>query len=194
MYITVLGPQGSGKSTQAKLLSEFLNIPYFATGESIRAILADNSNPLYSLIKNDYVQGKLLSNVVINKILNQAIERSLHAEKKGLIIDGTPRRVNQMQYIDEILSLHREKLDLAIFIDVSVENCKKRILSRMKTEQRADDTPEAVQNRLNIYFKETLPIIDAYKKRGCLIKINGNRPIQPIFEDIKKETSLRFNL
>ncbi|MBP7859639.1 nucleoside monophosphate kinase [Patescibacteria group bacterium] len=186
MYLTVLGPQGSGKSTQAKLLSEYLNIPYFSTGEEIRKILSDKNHELYSLINDDYTKGKLLSNVIINKILNLAIERTLHDGSNGLIIDGTPRKLNQMQDIDEILALHTQKLDLVIFIDVSIEECKARILSRVEKEHRVDDTPTAVQNRLNTYFSETLPIIAEYEKRGILYKIDGNRPIEPIFEDIKK--------
>lgn len=195
MYITVLGPQGSGKSTQAKLLSEFLKVPYFSTGSRIREIASNPNNPLYAFVNETSSKGELVSNVVINKILNLAIEDSLKVtSNKGLVIDGTPRRLNQMEDIDEILKLHNQKLDLAIFVDVSIEECKKRIASRVEIEKRVDDAPEAVTKRLEIYFKETFPIIEEYKRRGILLKVDGERTIEEIAEDIKQQVSKKFGL
>lgn len=190
MNIVVLGPQGSGKSTQAKRLASFLNIPYFSTGQKVKQINSNAAHPLNSLIKADFEAGRLVSNIVINKILNESIENSL--KLGGVVIDGTPRSRNQINDIDELLSLHNKKIDLALFIDTSIEECKKRIVKRSDIEHRVDDTPEAVEQRLKIYFEETVPILNEFEKRGILVKVNGDPTEEVVWKELQAKVKAYF--
>lgn len=191
MNIVLLGPQGSGKSTQAKKLAEYLKLPYFSMGEQIKYIDKNPSHKLHKLIKSDFESGKLVSNAVVNKILGDFLESSISL---GFVIDGTPRNVNQALYLDEFLAVYDKKLDLAVFIDTTVEECKKRILKRVQIEHRADDTPEAVEQRLNIYFTKTKPILDVYKKRDILVTINGDPSPEEVWILLKDSVNKVFNL
>lgn len=182
MNIVLLGPQGSGKSTQAKNLSKYLNLPYFSMGEQIKLIDKDTSHKLNSLVKSDFESGKLVSNAVVNKILNDFLETSISL---GFVIDGTPRNINQATFIDEFLEVHNKKLNLAVFINTSINECKKRILKRVELEHRPDDTPEAVEQRLNIYFTKTQPILDLYKAKNILITINGDPSPEEVWSSLK---------
>lgn len=184
MNIVILGPQGSGKSTQAKLLADHLGIAHISTGKLLRAISRDSKNPLHSIVKKEMDLGGLVSNAVVNKVLNQAVEKAL--SHGGFIVDGTPRKLDQLIDLDELLHLHNQKINIAIFVDVSIEESKKRLLKRAEIEHRSDDTPQAIDKRLEIYHNETTPVLNEYEKRGILVKVNGNRPIEPIQKDIQR--------
>ena len=191
MNIVVLGPQGSGKSTQARKIAEYLNIPHFSTGQKVKEIDANPDHPLNSLIRSDFEAGRLVSNAVVNKILNEAVEHSL--KQGGIVIDGTPRSRNQVDYLDEALALFYQKIDLAIFVDTSIEECKRRIALRMQIEHRVDDTPEAIDQRLKIYFEQTLPILEEYEKRGVLVKVDGNPGEESVFQNVLGVLKSKFN-
>ena len=133
-----------------------------------------------------------MSNTIINKILNEAIEKSLGLG--GIVIDGTPRSYNQIIDIDELLSLYNKKIDLAIFIDTTIEECKKRISLRTSIEKRVDDTPPAIEQRLKIYFEETVPIINEFEKRGILLKINGNPSEEIVWNELRQKVKEYFLL
>lgn len=191
MNIVVLGPQGSGKSTQAHKIAAYLNIPHFSTGQKVKEIDANPNHPLNSLIKADFEAGRLVSNAVINKVLNEGVEQAL--KHGGFVIDGTPRSRNQVDDLDEILDLYHQKIDLAVFIDTSVEECKKRISLRAQTEHRVDDTPEAIEQRLKIYFEQTLPILHEYEIRGVLVKIDGNPNEETVTNSVIAVIKEKFN-
>lgn len=192
MNIVVLGPQGSGKSTQAKRIAQFLNLPYFSTGKRVKEIDADSTHPLNSLIKADFEAGRLVSNPVINKIINESIEQAL--PNGGVVIDGTPRIQDQLTDLDEILKLHNQKIDLAIFVDTTIDECKKRITLRSEIEHRVDDTPQAIEQRLKIYFEETSPILAILEKRGILIKVDGNPDEETVYSSIISALTPRLNI
>jgi adenylate kinase len=187
MIIIIMGPQGSGKTTQAKLLAQFLNIPHISTGTILKNIVSDQNHPLYNLVSKEYTKGSLVSDSVVNQILEDAIDSSIN--KGGFILDGTPRRHSQVELIDTVLNKHNKKIDYVFFVNTSIQESKKRILKRAQNEHRPDDTPEAVAHRLQIYKDDTLPVINEYKNRGILHQINGDRPIEPIQNDIRKALS-----
>lgn len=184
MNIVILGPQGSGKTTQAKLLANHLDITHISTGKLLRQIANNPNHKLHSVVKKQMDTGSLVSNAVVNKVLNEAIEKSL--KHGGFIVDGTPRKLDQVTDLDEILNFHNQKIDIAFFIDTSIKESLKRLLKRANIEHRSDDTEQAINKRLEIYHTETTPVLKIYQDRGLLVKINGNRPIEPIQEDIRK--------
>lgn len=184
MNIIILGPQGSGKTTQAKLLANYLNITHISTGNLLRQIAKNKNHKLHKLVKKQLDSGSLVSNAIVNKVLNSAVEKAL--KTGGFIVDGTPRKIDQLTNLDELLSLYNEKVHLAIFIDTSIEESKNRLLKRAHIEHRSDDTKEAIEKRLNIYHKETEPVLKIYNDRGILVRVDGNRAIEPIQKDIQK--------
>jgi adenylate kinase len=187
MNIVILGPQGSGKSTQAKLLAENLGITHISTGKLLRDIANDPKNDLNHLVKKQTSSGELVSNAVVNKVLSDAVEKAIHTG--GFIIDGTPRKLDQLTTLDELLDFYKQKLDFVFFIDTSVEESKKRLALRAKKENRADDTEEAINKRLKIYHTETKDVLNEYKKRGILTTVGGNGSIEDIQQSLQNHVS-----
>ncbi|HHH14193.1 MAG TPA: nucleoside monophosphate kinase [candidate division WWE3 bacterium] len=180
MIFLVLGPQGSGKTTQAKLLSKKFNLEHFSTGNALREVLKDKKHPLYNRVYKSYVKGDLVDDSIVNSLLHKALLNC----SNGLVIDGTPRKMSQLKEIDSTLKQLHKKLDLVFFIDTSIEESKKRILKRSQIEHRPDDTPESVNHRLALYHKNIGPILAEYSKRGILVKVDGNRSIEEIHKDM----------
>jgi len=187
MNIVLLGPPGSGKSTQAKLLSKTLGLPHFTTGGSLRGISHNPSHPLYKEISKQLNKGLLVRNDIVNELLSEAVTKSI--SYGGIIIDGTPRRKSQVKALDEVLKKHNQKLDLVIFVDTSLPESKKRLLDRSKVEHRRDDTPEDIEVRIKIYKKDTLPILKEYAARNILKRVNGDLAVETIHIKIVKSVN-----
>jgi adenylate kinase len=203
MKLIIIGPQASGKGTQAILLSDELSIPHISTGDILRQNIKDNTE--LGKIALEYInKGDLIPDEVINDV----VEKRINEEdcKNGFILDGYPRNPNQAAKLDEIT-----KIDYVIEVDISDEEAVKRIGMRRTCEGcgaiystydsdyedkckkcggrliiRDDDKEEAVRKRLEIYHDETEPVLAYYKKTGKLLKIDGERPIKEIFRDIIK--------
>lgn len=184
MNIVILGPQGSGKTTQAKLLSDYLELPHIAIGRVLRSIVMNPDHPLYKKVYSDYKKGELVNDSIVNEVLCDSV--SLALNEGGMILDGVPRRMSQYSLLDTALSNNSQKIDLVIYINTSIEESKKRLLSRAKIENRLDDTEEAINRRLSLYKQLTLPILKMYKDRGILKSVDGNKSIEDIFEEIKE--------
>ena len=181
MNILVLGPPGSGKSTQAKLLAEEEGLKLFSTGAVLRNIANDPTNKQYQIIKNEMSAGNIVDDSIVNPILAKALLENMGDK---MVIDGVPRRFSQVNLLDYTLDSVGKKIDLAIFIDTSVEESVKRILSRAKLEDRADDNIKAIKIRVELYHKETEPVLKAYKQRGILYRVPGGESIDNIHSNI----------
>lgn len=198
MKIIFIGPQGSGKGTQAKIISEELNIPHISTGDLFRALEGKLKEEVNSYVK----KGELVPDELTIKILKQRISKP--DSKKGFILDGYPRNLNQAKLLEKIT-----KIDKIIEIDITDDLAIKRISSRISCKKcgavynlitnppkrkdicdrcggelyrRADDNPDAIKKRLETYHKETEPILEMYKNK--LITINGDQEIDKISMDI----------
>ncbi len=179
MNLIILGPQGSGKGTQAKLLAEKLGYIHVSSGSRLREFAKGNS-PKAKLIADLLTTGELLPFDTVMEV----IEPDLLNAPKGFILDGTPRDVMQAEYLDWYLGERKLKIDQVILLDIPRAVSLDRLAKRAKIENRSDDTPEAIQERLSIYEHETLPVVDHYRKQGKLIEIDGTPDIQTIFADI----------
>jgi len=168
----VLGPPGSGKSTQAKLLAESLGVPWL-----------EASNLLYFLSQEDSEKGRAVKEamesgkLVADDLTVEAMDDQLASVnyKKGVVIDGFPRSLEQAQAF-------KFPIDKVLYIDVSDEKDTQRLLKR----GRPDDTPQTIKKRLIIYHQETEPVLDFYTHQGMLIKVDGERPIELIHQEILK--------
>jgi len=209
MIIIFLGPPGSGKGTQAKLLHQKLGGFYFEGGGVLRQNAEENS-PLGKKIKEIiYRQGKLVPDNLMKKILEDWLAGK--DIKKGIIFDGFPRSLAQYQILKEILFKKGEKITKVIFLKVSEPVLVSRLSSRRvcpkcglefnlitkppkndeicdscgtKLIQRADDTPEVIKARLKTYFKKTQPLVDLAKKEKVLVEMDGERKIEEIHREI----------
>lgn len=172
MNIVVLGAQGSGKSTQARLLSEVFKIPHLQTGELFRKIAREKTK-LGQRVKDRLDKGELVS----DKDTMSVVEKELAKEeyKKGVVLDGVPRNLKQAKAL-------KVRIDRAVYIKVSDREGIKRLMLR----KRADDTSGLIKERLQIYHRETEPILACYQKMGILEEVDGERPIEVIFKDILK--------
>lgn len=179
MNLIILGPQGSGKGTQAKLLAEKLGLKHISSGDLLRAEAASGS-PKGILIGKVLATGELVPFETITELLEPAILQA----KSGFILDGTPRDTRQAEYLDYFLNEKKISIDKVILLDIPREESLQRLIKRAEIEHRADDTQEAINERLNIFENETLPVIENYRNKGLLLVIDGTPDIQTIFQDI----------
>ena len=200
LKIVLLGPQGSGKGTQAGLISEHYSLPHISTGDIFRDHISKNTE-LGIKIKKIINQGLLVPDEITNEIIRQRLSRQ--DCKNGFILDGFPRNLNQAKSLDSF-----DKVTHALNIVISDDEAVRRISSRLTCRNcgavysksdsldkcpkcggelytRDDDSPEAVKKRLSIYHKETEPIIEFYKEKSILFTVNGERPVKEIFDDIR---------
>ena len=168
MKIILIGPPGTGKGTQAKKLSKYLNIPVISSGDLIRDEVKKKTE--FGLMAKDYIdKGEFVPDDKIIDFVNNILEQF----NKGFILDGYPRNINQAKDLD---------IDKVIYINSSRENIIKRLLGRARKQGRSDDTKEIIEKRLDIFDKETKPLLKFYKKE--LIIIDGNNSMDKVFNDI----------
>lgn len=173
MKILLIGPQGSGKSTQGKLLSEFLKIPVISTGDIFRAIKKQYTEE-GRRIKEIYEAGKLIDDETTASL----VEKRLQEEdcQNGYILDGYPRTLEQINFFDP-------RFDRVFYLKLSDEEALKRLLKR----GREDDTKNLISQRLKLYHDQTDPILDYYQSRGLLRGIDGVGTIEEVQQRIRNE-------
>lgn len=204
MNIILLGPPGTGKGTQAKFLAEYLKIPHISTGDMFREAALEGT-PIGVKARDEYWgKGKLVPDDITISLVRARLGKP--DCKKGFILDGFPRTINQAESLEKFA-----KTDCVLDIESSEEVIIKRLTSRLQCKKcgkiygldvppkkdklcdncktqlyhRDDDTEEVVRNRLEVYRKQTQPLIDFYQKKGVLKEIDGEQKIEKIFADIK---------
>ena len=178
MRIILFGPPGCGKGTQATFISESLSIPHLSTGDMLRSAVSSGSE-IGLKAKNIMESGGLVSDQIVLSIVEERIAKD--DCKKGFILDGFPRTVNQAEKLDLLLSTNN-KLDYVLRIKVDEEEIIKRLIDRA----REDDKPDIIKNRFKTYNLETQPLIPFYEERKILFNIDGMQEIEKVSEDIKK--------
>jgi adenylate kinase len=170
MRLVLLGAPGSGKGTQATRLKDALNVPHISTGELLRAAVAA-ATPLGLKAKEVMAAGNLVSDEIVLGMLEERLGQP--DVVNGFILDGYPRNVAQANALDELLARLKQPVDVAVQLDVGTELLIQRLAGRAQAEGRADDSPDAVRNRLRVYTDQTAPVIDFYRSRGKLICVYG---------------------
>ena len=185
MDVLVLGPQGSGKGTQAKLIAKTYGIPHIATGDMIRE-MKELDTELGRRVKEIYDRGDLVDDATIVELIESRLDRG--DTIPGFILDGFPRNTAQAEALDELL--HRLGRDLDVVFDLQVgdrEVLLDRIAKRAVEEGRSDDTPEAIRKRLEIYDRETAPLVEYYRStRGNVVGIHADQPVDAVFSEIRE--------
>ncbi|HEY3362330.1 MAG TPA: adenylate kinase [Methanosarcina sp.] len=208
MNIILFGPPGAGKGTQAKKMVDFYGIPQISTGDILRANVREGTELGLAaktyMDKGELVPDEVLIGIIKNRLKEQDCE-------KGFILDGYPRTIPQADALAVILNEINKPIDVVLNLGVPDEELVERISGRLmcncgasyhrtfnppKKEgvcdicggnvfQRDDDKEEAVKNRLNVYKKQTEPLIDYYSKQDLLVTLDGTKDINEVFEDIK---------
>jgi len=170
MRLVLLGAPGSGKGTQAARLREHLQVPHISTGELLRAAV-NAGTPLGLQAKAIMAAGNLVSDEIVLGMLEDRFQQSDTAN--GFILDGYPRNLAQASALDALLTRIRQPMDIAVQLDVATDLLVERIAGRAAAEGRADDSPEAVRNRLKVYEELTAPVVDFYRNQGKLAHLDG---------------------
>ena len=181
MRIVLLGAPGSGKGTQATLLKNRLAVPHISTGEILRAAVAAGT-PLGLQAKAVMEAGSLVSDEIVLGMLEDRFGQPDVAA--GFILDGYQRNLAQARALDAMLSRLKQPVDKALQLDVAQETLLARLAGRAKAEGRADDNPQSVANRLNVYNEQTAPVIDYYQQQGTLVRVPGEGTVDEILERI----------
>ncbi len=183
MFILILGAPGSGKGTQGKILAERLGVPKITTGDLIRAAMRDGT-PLGIEAKKFYDEGKLVPDSVILGMIKDELDRP--EAKEGAILDGFPRTAGQAELVDRTLAQRGQRLNHILLLDVTEDELVRRMSQRAQVEGRPDDTPEAIKTRLQVYQRDTAPLIGHYAQRGIVHPVPGTGSVAQITEAIKR--------
>jgi adenylate kinase len=204
VYIVLVGAQGSGKGTQADLLSDALSIPHVSSGDLFRKAQGEKTE--LGLKAKAYLdRGELVpDDITVAMVLSRLKEPDC---AKGAVLDGFPRTIAQAEVLDKGLQDAGKQIDLAIYLEVPREELLKRLSGRYicranqhvyniytnppkvpgtcdsdgsELYQRSDDTGEAVQTRLDIFFNETIHLLDYYEEQHKLVTVNGNQSIEQV--------------
>lgn len=168
--LLIVGPQGSGKGTQGVRIAEALGIPVVSTGDVFRANVKGGTE-LGQRVKAIIDAGDLVPDSLTGEVVRDRLSQD--DAREGFLLDGYPRNLGQVGDLDAFLTDRGDELDAVIELDVPREESIERITQRAQEQGRSDDTEEVIANRLAIYERETAPILDVYRERGIVDRIDG---------------------
>jgi len=183
LNVLLLGPQGAGKGTQGRLISEEQGIPHIATGDMLRTAMAAGT-PLGQAVKPIYDAGELVPDDLMIQLIRERLSQA--DAQNGFVLDGFPRTDVQAAALDEVLEDIERPLTVVLEFQLPEEISLERLRRRAGKEDRVDDTEEAIRTRLRLYHEQTEPLIEHYRARGNLVGIPADRPIEEVFADIQK--------
>ncbi len=180
MNLLVLGPQGAGKGTQAKRISAEYGIPHVSTGDMFRAL--DESTELGRKVKAIMDEGVLVPDEVTIAMIRERLAEP--DAQDGFVLDGFPRNLAQADALDEMLGSIGRGLDAILFFDVPDAVGLERALRRAELENRSDDTTDVIAKRLEVYHRETEPIVEHYRTTGKLVPLHAGRTVEEVWREI----------
>ena len=188
MNILLLGPQGSGKGTQATRLAETYGLAHVSTGDMIRQ-MKELDTPAGRELKEVYDRGDLVSDDLMIRLMRERLDRG--DTMPGVVFDGFPRTLAQAEALDEVFTDLGRQLDIVFELQVPERaQLLERLLKRAAEENRTDDTPEAIQRRLETYDRETAPLVEYYRtSRGNVVGLHADRSIGEVFHEIQEALS-----
>jgi adenylate kinase len=177
--ILILGPQGSGKGTQAKRLAAAHGIAHVSTGDILREAVAEQTE-LGRRVAPILERGDLVPDELMIDLIRERLER-----EDGFVLDGFPRTLAQAEALDSMLAGIGKPLDVVLLLAVADEVAVERMHGRALEEGRSDDTPEVIANRLRLYHELTEPVVERYRDAGTLIEIDGARSMDEVEAEIE---------
>ena len=181
MRLSIMGPPGVGKGTQAKRIKNALNITHLSTGEILRLKIKAESK--VGVIAKSFIdKGHLVPDEILIKIVKDRVARPDCSN--GYLLDGFPRTLAQAEGLEKILYNEGHRLDFVISLVADESELVKRLINRKKESGRSDDNPKIIRNRQKIYWEQTAPLLEFYRKKDILININGLGEISEITKRI----------
>jgi adenylate kinase len=187
LNLVLFGPPGAGKGTQAKILQTERSLPQLSTGDMLREAIAAGSD-LGKQCKVLMDRGELVSDEIVVGIIGERYDQPDCAN--GAVFDGFPRTIPQAEALDAMLAARAKKIDIVIALTVDDAVLVSRAEQRVKEtiaaggKPRADDTPDTLKHRLGVYYKNTAPLLDFYKKQGKVVTVDGMAPIAEVTKAI----------
>jgi len=181
--LVLFGPPGAGKGTQSKILTQARGLPQLSTGDMLRAAIAAGT-PLGLAVKAIMAKGELVSDETVIGIIAERYDQPDWAG--GAVFDGFPRTIPQAEALDAMLAQRGKKIDRVLELKVDDAVLLSRVEARIKAggALRADDTPETLQHRLGVYYKNTAPLLDYYRAQGKLKTVDGMAPVEAVTAQI----------
>lgn len=182
MKILLLGPQGSGKGTQASRIAAEYGLAHVATGDMLRTAIAAGTD-LGRKVAPILDQGHLVPDELMIELIRERL--AMPDADAGFVLDGFPRTMVQADALDRMLREIGRELTIVFELQVPDEVCVERLLRRAELEGRPDDTPEAIRTRLALYHSETAPLVEHYRATGNLVGIHADEPVESVFAEIQ---------
>jgi adenylate kinase len=181
LNILILGPQGSGKGTQAARIAAEYGVPHVATGEMFRGAIAART-PLGLEVEPILASGALVPDELTIGLIRERLSEG--DAERGFVLDGFPRNAAQAEALDELLEELDRPLDAVLDLQVPDDICLDRLMGRVHEERRTDDSPEAIAKRLEIFHRETEPLIGYYLPRGIVVGVHADRSRDEVWSEI----------
>jgi adenylate kinase len=183
LSIVMLGAPGAGKGTQAVRIAETHGIPHISTGEMLRAAIAAGSE-LGRKVKEIVESGALVPDELIVEVIRERLSQS--DAQSGFVLDGFPRTIGQAGALDTLLAELGRPLERVLELELSEETAVERMLGRAAEQGRADDTPEVIKNRFEVYRRQTEPLSNYYRSTGILVAIDSSPGMDEVFAEIER--------
>jgi adenylate kinase len=181
LNVLLLGIQGSGKGTQAKRIAAEYDLRHVATGDILREAIAER-NALGEQVREFLDRGDL----VPDETMIELIRGELSSAEDGFVLDGFPRTMAQADALDEMLDEEGKPLTIVFELQVPDEVARQRMLKRAADEGRSDDTSDVIDRRIELYHRETEPIVQHYRLRGNLVGVHGTGTVDEVFAEIQR--------
>jgi len=181
--LLLLGPPGAGKGTQAKRISAERGTPQIATGDMLRAAMA-NGTELGKRVKPIYDRGDLVPDDLMIEIIRERLSEDDTAA--GFILDGFPRTIPQAEALDAMLQELGRRLSCVLEFQLDPDDAFERLVGRGEEEQRTDDQPETIRHRLQVYAAQAEQLVAYYLAKGILVGIDAGRSVDEVYAEVEQ--------
>lgn len=191
MHIVLFGPEGSGKGTQAKLLSDALHLPVLTSGDLVRDAAANDKGIIGEVCRQTLAEGKYVADSEMFVLWKWRLKEE--DAKGGWIMDGFPRNVEQAKFLADKIDKYGYRVEKVFYLDLPEEESMKRLLARARPlhpgSSDLHDSPERIKSRLEIYKTGEKDVLEYYKDLGVLINIDAKQSVEDVHKDMMSHCS-----